>query len=104
MSKQDAAAQTAAALKNTLIHLQEAEASAAKELQKAQERHRKASEELMATHSRYVLATIEAARLKALEQADACMEQREYHLAEAERHARAYAILSTSTGSQGVAA
>lgn len=103
MNKPQAAAQVVA-LSALLVHLQEAEAIAAKELQKAQERHKKASEELMATHSRYVLATLDAARLEALAKADACMEQREYHLAEAKRHARAYVILSTSTGSQGVAA
>lgn len=103
MSNQQAAAQ-AVTLSALLVLLQEEESSAAKELRKAHERHRKASEELAATQSRYVLATIEAARLEALAKAAACLEQREYHLAEAERHTRAYMIRSTPAGYREAAA
>lgn len=81
------------ALSVLLKHLQEAEAIAAQELQEAQERHLKAQQARNATWHRYLLAVAESARQGALAKADACQEQHGQYLKEAERHAKALAIL-----------
>lgn len=93
MNKKTVSTASVAALSILLGRLQEAEAIAAKELQEAQERHLKAQQARNATWQRYLLAVAESARQGALAKADACQEQHRQYLKEAERHAKALAIL-----------
>lgn len=93
MIKKNVCASSVEALSVLLERLQAEEDIAAKELKEAQERHLKAQQARNATWHRYLLATLENAHQGALIKADACQEQHEQHLLEAERISKALAIL-----------
>ena len=93
MIKKNVCALSVEALSVLLGCLQAEEASAAKELQEAQERHLKAQQAKNTTWQRYLLVSLENAHREALTKADACQEQRGQYIKEAERISKALTIL-----------